>query len=406
MTDLSVTEMPAAETIVRIAARGDGMSDRGRHVALTAPGDTIAPNGAIIPGPHHQTPPCKHFPSCGGCQLQQLDKESYSRFVYERIAGALAGQGLEAPIRPPAISPPRTRRRATLHAERRGRQVQLGFTEESSHRIIDMKQCWVLEPSLFALIAPLRGLLAKLMPERSRANLHLALTDRGADVLVETKVEESLEVAEGIVAFAQQHGLARFSIDEGLGAETRWEPDPVTITLGGVPVPFPPASFLQATAHGEGVLVAAVREVVGEASASADLFAGLGTFAFALPGKIYAAEAARDALLSLKSAATGARRPIFTEHRDLFRRPLIPAELNRFDAIILDPPRAGAREQSEQLAMATVPRIAYVSCNPSSFARDAKMICEGGYRLDWVQPVGQFNWSTHVELAAAFSRQE
>jgi 23S rRNA (uracil1939-C5)-methyltransferase len=149
-----------------------------------------------------------------------------------------------------------------------------------------------------------------------------------------------------------------------------------------------------------------VREAVGQAGTIADLFAGLGTFAFSLaPARVYAAEAGRDAIMSLKGAAARVGRPIFAEHRDLYRRPLTAAELNRFDAVILDPPRSGAREQAAGLAASLVSVISYVSCNPSSFARDAKEICEAGYSLDWVQPVGQFRWSTHVELAARFSRQ-
>ncbi|HTG39079.1 class I SAM-dependent RNA methyltransferase, partial [Sphingomonas sp.] len=190
------------------------------------------------------------------------------------------------------------------------------------------------------------------------------------------------------------------------GAETRWAPEPVTVTLGGVPVPLPPGAFLQATVEGEAALVQAVRAIVGDARNVADLFAGLGTFALGMApsARVYAGEGARDAVLSLKGAAAQAGRLLFADHRDLFRRPLTVEELNRFDAVILDPPRAGAREQAAALAECAVPRIAYVSCNPSSFARDAKAMCEGGYRLDRVQPVGQFTWSTHVELVASFSR--
>jgi 23S rRNA (uracil1939-C5)-methyltransferase len=180
----------------------------------------------------------------------------------------------------------------------------------------------------------------------------------------------------------------------------------VTITLGGVPVPFPPAAFLQATPEGEAALISAVREALGTPAATADLFAGLGTFALSLPGKVYAAEAARDALLGLKSAAARAQRSVFADHRDLYRRPLTPEELDKFDAIVLDPPRAGARDQATALAASNVPVVAYVSCNPSTFARDTKTLVEGGYTLDWVQPVGQFRWSTHVELAARFSRPQ
>ena len=148
-----------------------------------------------------------------------------------------------------------------------------------------------------------------------------------------------------------------------------------------------------------------MREAVGRSGTVADLFAGLGTFALSLNAKVYAAEAARDTILSLKSASARVGRPVFADHRDLYRRPLTAEELGRFDAIVLDPPRAGARDQAAALAAAKTPIITYVSCNPSSFARDAQLICEGDYCLDWVQPVGQFRWSTHVELAAAFSRQ-
>jgi 23S rRNA (uracil1939-C5)-methyltransferase len=399
--------MPVNETeVLRVAARGDGVTADGRHVPLAAPGDTVRADGSIVPGPHHQQPPCRHFPECGGCQLQHLDDLAWSRFIVDRIASALAAQGLKTDIREPALSPPNTRRRATLHAERRGRQVHLGFTEQSSHRLIDLQECWILAPELFALVAPLRGLLAALLPGSRRVNVHLAMTDQGPDVLIDGMEAEGLAAAEAISAFAHRHKLARFALDEGLGPTARWEPEPVTVTLGGVPVPFPSANFLQATPEGEAALVAAVREIVGSASTVADLFAGLGTFTFALPhARVYAAEAARDSLLSLKAAAGVAQRAVFADHRDLFRRPVPRADLGNFAAVVLDPPRAGAREQVSELAGSQVPVIAFVSCNPSTFARDAEMLCKGGYRLDWVQPVGQFRWSTHVELAAKFTRQ-
>jgi 23S rRNA (uracil1939-C5)-methyltransferase len=282
--------------------------------------------------------------------------------------------------------------------------VLLGFNQENSHRIIDMRECHILRPELFALVPPLRGLLRQLIGPRGSGGVRLTLTDQGVDLLIEGKAPEGLAAAEAITAFAAEHRLARLSIDDGFGPQTLWEPDPVTTTLGGVAVPFPHGGFLQATAEGEAALVDAVRRIVGDAAATADLFAGLGTFALAMPGKVYAAEGARDALLALKSAANRAGRQLFPEHRDLFRRPLTPAELDRFDAVILDPPRAGARDQVAHLAAATTPRIAYVSCNPATFARDAKSLTDGGHRLEWIQPVGQFRWSTHVELVGAFKR--
>lgn len=388
--------------IIRVAARGDGVTADGRHAAFAAPGDMLNADGSLVPGPHHLTPPCRHFPTCGGCQLQHLDDASWADFIVDRVRSALAAQGLETVIRPPALSPPRTRRRATLHWEPAGR---IGFTGEKSHAIIDLAECHVLAPELFAVVAPLKRLLGRLRFKR-RLDVHLALADQGVDVLVSGALPEGLEAAEAITAFAERHAIARVAFDEGFGPEVCWEPVGVTITLGGAPVPLPPAAFLQATREGEAALVAAMNEAVGGAPTVADLFSGLGTFALALPAKVYAAEGARDAILSLKTAAARAGRQVFAEHRDLYRRPVTTGELDRFAAVVLDPPRAGAREQAEALAGSKVPVIGYVSCNPSSFARDAKMLCEGGYRLEWVQPVGQFRWSTHVELAACFTRRD
>ena len=385
--------------ILRVAALGDGVTADGRHATLAAPGDLLNDDGSVTPGPHRQTPPCRHFPQCGGCQLQHLDDESYAAFVADRVASALDGQGLSAPVRAPLVSPPDTRRRATLHADK----GLLGFTAAQSHAIVDLRECHILAPELFALVAPLRSLLQRLGLKR-RADVHLTLSDQGADILVTGFAPEGLKAAETLNDFCAKQGVARFAVDGGDGPETRWEPQPVTITLGGIPVGLPHASFLQATREGEAALVAVVREATGGARTVADLFAGLGTFALALPAKVYAAEGARDALMALKLAANARQRPVFAEHRDLYRRPLTVAELNRFDAVVIDPPRSGAREQAAALAECTVKRIAYVSCNPSSFARDARMMVDAGWRIDWVQPVGQFRWSTHVELAACFSR--
>ena len=387
--------MSTTETIVRLAARGDGVTQSGRFVAMSAPGDIVTGDGSLTPGPHHQTPPCRHFPDCGGCQLQHIDDAAYADYVKDRIASALAAQGLAgSEILAPHLSPPCSRRRAALKAG--GGLV--GFNAGQSHRIVDMRECHILRPELFALVAPLRRLI------KSRAEAVMTLADQGVDLLLNGVSVEGLQAAEAMTAFATEHRLARLSIDDGYGAQTLWEPDPVTVTLGGVPVGLPHGAFLQATEDGEAALVAAVRRAIGGAGVVADLFAGLGTFALALDAKVYAAEGARDAVLALKAAAGRAGRPVFVDHRDLFRRPLDVAELNRFEAIVIDPPRAGAKEQMPLLAASGVPRIACVSCNPATFARDARALADGGYRLDWVQPVGQFRWSTHVELAARFSR--
>jgi 23S rRNA (uracil1939-C5)-methyltransferase len=398
--------MPVDEAVVRLAARGDGVTESGRYVPLTAPGDRVAADGGVTPGPHHQTPPCRHFPECGGCQLQQVDDAAYGAYLADRIAFALVAQGLEPPdMRLAHISPPNSRRRASLKAERRGKAVLLGFHAEASHRIVDMRECHILRPELFALVAPLRPLLATLLGPRTGGGVAMTLADQGVDLLLDRVTADSLAATEALAGFARAHRLARLGVDDGYGPQTRWEPEPVTVTLGGAAVPLPPAAFLQATRDGETALVEAVREAVGAARTVADLFAGLGTFALSLEGRVLAAEGARDAALALKAAANAAGRPLFVEHRDLFRRPYTAAELSRFDAVVLDPPRAGAREQVAALAASSVPRLAYVSCNPATFARDARALADGGYRLDWVKPVGQFRWSTHVELVGAFSRE-
>ena len=393
------------DTITRIAARGDGVTEGGRHIPFAAPGDRVHADGIIEPGPHRAEPPCRHFPECGGCQLQHVDDTAYAGFLVERIASALAAQGVAVPdILPPHISSTVSRRRASFRAESRGRQVRLGFNAEKSSRIVDMRECFILRPELLALVEPLRRLLGELLGPRGSGGVRMTLADQGPDILLENVPVEGLQATERLTDFANAHRIARFATDDGYGPQTLWEPEPVTITLGGVPVPLPHGAFLQATDQGEAALVAAVREAVGPARIVADLFAGLGTFALSLEGRILAVEGARDAALALKSAANRAQRTIFVDHRDLFRRPLDEQELSRFEAVVIDPPRAGAREQAEWLARASVPRIASISCNPSTFARDAKRLIEGGYRLDWVKPVGQFRWSTHVELAAQFSR--
>jgi 23S rRNA (uracil1939-C5)-methyltransferase len=399
------------EAIIRVAARGDGVTASGRHAAFAAPGDLLLADGTLQPGPHRATPPCRHFAlrqaqGCGGCQLQHLDEQALAGFVSDRVLNAAEGQGLVPErVAPAHLSPPRTRRRATLRAINGGGRPLIGFNEAGSHKVVDMRECHVLAPALFALVEPLRRMLA---PRRDRYALEIALTltDQGVDCAIKGLALEGLAQTEAVLDFCREQRLARLTLDQGYGPETFWEPDPVSVTLSGVPVDYPAGGFLQATHDGEAALVAAVREWLADCATVADLFAGLGTFAFALagPAKVVAAEAARDAHLAGRAAAARARLPLEAAHRDLFRNPFQPDELARFDAVVLDPPRAGAREQVVHLAASVVPKIAYVSCNPSSWARDARVLADAGYRLAELRPVGQFRWSTHVELASLFVR--
>jgi 23S rRNA (uracil1939-C5)-methyltransferase len=392
------------ETIVRVAAKGDGVTASGRHVPLAAPGDVIGTDGALLPGPHHATPPCRHFGTCGGCQLQHLDDAALAGFVRDRVVNAAEGQGLEPEmVAPVHLSPPRSRRRTTLHAANGGGRPLIGFREAGSHRIVDMRECHVLAPHLFALVEPLRRMIGR---QHGRYALSIELTrcDQGVDCAISGLAVEGLEQTEAMLDFCREQRLARLTLDQGFGPEPVWEPEPVTVTLSGVPVAYPSGAFLQATPDGEAALVDAAREWLAGAAGVADLFSGLGTFAFAMDGAMVAAEAARDAHLACRQAAARAGRPVETVHRDLFRNPLRSEEMHGFDAVILDPPRAGARQQIAEIALSDVERVVYISCNPSSWARDGAMLRDAGYRLVELRPVGQFRWSTHVELASLFVR--
>ncbi|MBB3357753.1 MULTISPECIES: class I SAM-dependent RNA methyltransferase [unclassified Novosphingobium] len=398
----------SAAPIVRVAAKGEGATADGRYVALSAPGDMLEADGTLTWGPNHVEPPCRHFPACGGCQLQHLSEAALTDFVGSRVIGAAKGQELDPGTPAPThLSPPRTRRRATLHAQAIGRRVVLGFREGGSHKTIDMRECHVIAPELMALVAPLRTLLESWQDRKLAVDVELTLADQGVAVGFSGLVADNLARTEALLDFARDHRLARLTIDTGYGPETTWEPDPATITLGGTAVGIPPGAFLQATADGEAALVAAAQGWLAGASTVADLFAGLGTFAFALAGpgtKVLAVEAARDAHLACQAAARSQGRPVHALHRDLFRNPLRAEELNRFAAVLLDPPRAGAREQVGQIAESTVARVVYISCNPASWARDAATLVAAGYRLEGLKAVGQFRWSTHVELASLFVR--
>ncbi|MFZ9396295.1 MAG: class I SAM-dependent RNA methyltransferase [Erythrobacter sp.] len=392
--------------IIRIAARGDGVTADGRHFARSAPGDLVRADGSLEHGPHHAAPPCAHFGRCGGCQLQHVDEDALRRFVTDRVVFAATGQDMAiGTLLPTHLSPPRSRRRATLHALRTAGGAVLGFREAGSHRIVDLVDCHILTPELARVLPALRAFVSR-HGGKGAVEVELTLADQGVDCGLRNIALEGLAATEAALELAQGSRLARLTLDQGFGPEAVWEPEPATITLSGRPVGMPPGSFLQATRDGEQRLVDDARAWIGDAASVADLFAGLGTFAFALagPAKVLAAEAARDAHLACKTAAGRAGLALAAMHRDLFRNPLQPGELDRFEAVLLDPPRAGAREQVDQIAASKVTRVVYVSCNPASWARDAARLAAAGFRLEALRPVGQFRWSTHVELASYFMR--
>ncbi|MEP7223116.1 MAG: class I SAM-dependent RNA methyltransferase [Novosphingobium sp.] len=421
-------DITGPEEILRIAAKGDGITASGRFSWGSAPGDMLMPDGSLQWGQHHIEAACRHFGQCGGCQLQQLDEETLAQFVEGRVANASASQGLGAEAMPPPhLSPPHSRRRASLRAESSGGRVVIGYREAGSHRLVELSECPVLVPQFVALLPHLRKLLIKLgqsngkakaggkgkgaakhSQARMAADIDMALTDQGVDLGIKGLTVEGLGPTEMLLDFAREHALARIVIDQGYGGEAVWEPEPVTVTLSGVAVPFPPGSFLQATADAEQVLASAACNWLAGSATVADLFSGLGTFSFALAragAKVLAVEAARDAFAACKLAAGQAQLPVHAMHRDLFRNPLQTDELNRFSAVLLDPPRAGARDQVALVAQSTVAKVVYISCNPSSWARDAATLVAAGYTLVELRAVGQFRWSSHVELASFFERR-
>lgn len=399
--------MSGRAEIVRLAARGDGGTADGRFVPMAAPGDMLEADGTVTPGPHRAIPPCAHVPDCGGCQLQHVNDAAYRDWLGQRIIEALRSVGITpAELMPAHPSPPRSRRRASLRAARRGKRAEVGFNQESSHRIVDMRECHILVPELFALVAPLRVLLAEALADGQGGSATMTLTETGVDLLLSNVAAERLDQIERLTDFAAAQDLARLAVEGAGGVDIIAERRAPLVRFGGVAVQPPPAPFLQATADGEAALQAAVAAIVGGAGRIGDLFCGLGTFALPLAAsaKVQALDAAGPAVAALLAAARAAGRPVLAQHRDLFRQPLTGPELQRLDAIVIDPPRAGAVDQTKAIAAAGVPVVAAVSCNPNTFARDAAILSQAGYRLGRLWPVGQFRWSTHVELVAEFRR--
>ena len=403
--------MSEAETIIRIAAKGDGVTASGIHHSGAVTGDKVHPDGTLERGPEYQTPPCAHFGTCGGCALQQASDPALAEFVTQRVVLGASGQGIEPEeVLPTHLSPRQSRRRATLHGMRRGKGAVLGFKQGGSHTIVDCTQCHVMRPELFALLPALRQFIAAHGSKRM-VDIDLTLTGQGVDCAIRNFELEGLEATEAVLGFAQDNGLARLAVDLGYGTETMWEPQPVTISLSGVPVSYPSGAFLQAASDAEQLLASDAARMLSGAEKVADLFSGLGTFAFALSSpnqgsaaQLLAVEAARDAHLACKGAAARAQRSVEALHRDLFRNPMQGKELDAFDALLLDPPRAGAREQIAAIAESNIQRVVYISCNPASWARDARRLCDAGFKLKQLRPVGQFRWSTHVELVSYFTR--
>jgi 23S rRNA (uracil1939-C5)-methyltransferase len=349
---------------------------------------------------------CSHFGICGGCAVQDLSANAYRSFKRSLIVEALAGHGLsDAVVDGIIMVPPRSRRRATFKAAKRDGRIELGFHAQCSHAIVDMRECLVLTPRLFAAAQGLREMMAALLAEGEGVEFYLVEADNGFDLAIAWKRRTTSAIVAEIARWAPKLSIVRVTAGRDLLFETA-APE---IALGLARVKLPPQAFLQPTREGERALQAGVADALGKAKSVTDLFSGCGTFTFPLAARarVHAVDSDAPMVAVLAAAARSASglKPISTEKRDLFRRPLEPRELEKFDAAVLDPPRAGALAQVRMLAKSRLARIAYVSCDAASFARDARVLVDGGFRLDRIVGVDQFLWSAHIELVAAFSRK-
>lgn len=419
---------PLELTVEALGVRGDGIAQAGGKryfVPLTVPGDRLLVRPVeetgdgiraeilemLQAGPDRREPPCPHFGRCGGCTLQHMTDAAYRAYKQALLLEAVAREGIDPELIGGLVTvPPRSRRRAILVARKLAQGTVLGFHEHRGHFIVDIEDCTVLAPALQAVLPPLRALLDALLPAAGNARATMLKLDGGIDLLLDLPQTPDLAGREALAGFAEAADLARLSITiEGGTPELLAERRAATISFAGIMVAVPPGTFLQATAEAEAALLDAVLAGVGGAKTIADLYAGCGTFSLPLAttgAAVHAVEGHAPALEALAAAGlkAGPTVKLTTEKRDLAGDPLSGAELDRFEAVVFDPPRTGARSQAAALAKSDVPVVVAVSCNPATFARDMRLLLDGGYRLERITPIDQFLWSAHLELVAVFRR--
>lgn len=401
--------------IERMGAQGDGIA-RGPTGPLFAPltlagelvrgeaeGERIRLDAVIEPSAERVEPPCPHFGRCGGCLLQHWESAPYLAWKRQMVVDALAREGIEADVAPTIDAHGAGRRRVIFHARQYGARTVVGFAERKSHAMVAIDACPVLAPSLNQALPAARAVAEALAPLKKPLDLQIIATDTGLDMDVRGSGPLPPALLTDLAVIADRFRLARLTRHGELVIQR----EPPRLAMGRARVDLPPAAFLQATAEGERVLAERVTAGMAGARKVADLFAGVGTFALRLAetARVFAAESHAGALAALlKAGHTPGLKSVEGEARDLFRRPLMAAELAAFDAVVIDPPRQGAEAQARELAVSRLPRLVYVSCNAATFARDAALLVAGGMRLEGVVPVDQFRYSAHVELVATFSR--
>ncbi|MFG1478631.1 RNA methyltransferase [Xanthobacter sp. V4C-4] len=399
----------------RVGAQGDGVAEgpggpvfvpyalAGERVRGTLEGDRLRLAEVLEPSPERVAPACVHFGRCGGCLTQHWRLDPYFAWKRALVAEALAREGLEAEVAPLVDAHGEGRRRVIFHARQYGAETVVGFAERKSHAMVALEGCPVLAPGLSRALPAAQAVARALAPLKKPLDLQVVATDTGLDMDVRGSGPLPPKLLTELAALAERFDLARLTRHGELVLQ-RAAP---ALAMGAARVELPPAAFLQATAAGEAHLAHAVCAATAGARKVADLFSGVGTFALRLAAtaRVFAAESHAPALAALvKAAHAPGLKAVSGEARDLFRRPLMAQELSAFDAVVIDPPRQGAEAQARELAAAKVGRLVYVSCNATTFARDARILVAGGWRLGGVTPVDQFRYSPHVELVAVFDR--
>jgi 23S rRNA (uracil1939-C5)-methyltransferase len=407
--------------IDHVGHRGDGVAvvdGESVYVPYTLGGETV--EVAAVPGhhpdrrrllavetasPERVAPFCQHFGVCGGCAIQHWEAERYRAWKRNIVIETLAQAGLACEVGPLVDAHGAGRRRITLHARVGTHDVlKVGFAAANSHDIVPVDRCPVLDPGLSGALDAAWALAEPLNATGKPLDIQITTTGTGLDVDVRGSGALPAPTIAALSEVAERHRLARLTRHGELVLMRA----PPVITIGTAQVVLPPGSFLQATVAGEETLAALVAEHYRRARHIADLFCGVGPFALRLAAKsrISAFDSDAGAVAALQQAAksTPGLKPIKADARDLFRRPLVPQELRDYDAVVFDPPRQGAQAQAQQLAASKIPVVVAVSCNVGTFARDARILIDGGYRLEAVTPVDQFRHTPHVELVARFAR--
>ncbi|TPL42234.1 class I SAM-dependent RNA methyltransferase [Mesorhizobium sp. B2-4-6] len=403
-------------TIARLGSQGDGIANaEGGEVFIpfTLPGETVTAArqkeratlmSVLEASPLRIDPACRHFTECGGCALQHFEAEAYRQWKREKVVQALKAKGMACEIAALVPCAPHTRRRVTFSARRTDAGMLLGFVRALSSEIIPIEECPISLPAIVSALDKLRALAGLVCATPKAFHMTVTVTASGLDIAVHDAGKLGDHQRRIASNFVMAEGLARLSVD----GEIVVEPKKPVVQFGPVAVAVPPGAFLQATEAAEQAMADLVGQHLSRARKVADLFAGSGSFALRLGARseVHAVEGDASALAALDRAFrfAGGLKRVTSERRDLFRRPLTFKELNAFDGVVFDPPRAGAEDQSKQIARSDVPLVAAVSCNPVTLARDLRILIDGGYTLKSVTPIDQFLWSPHVEAVALLEK--